>query len=367
MQSLQSETTTHTNKLPKAREPTRPGARKRSSTLSMSIPTSPAACDTPSAATGCDGVDGGSASMFGWLSRRGKRHAPEEAPVTSRSATQKNNPQSLPSFNLLPAFKGVMGEQPASSPSCSESSTCAADCIGAEAHELLPPPGKKQKAREVSTQRIETGARIHLKVKRVTVAIERYDAIGRRYLLRDDFGNKWYETLDGPGALQYRLMQKAYKPPLPRAEPKEGAMPLRSARGAGQQSAQLAAEAEARSGQQQAHQAQRAQQQTRHGRAAAAAAEAASQIECGICLEVIHVNSGEDGRMPCCDKLVHTECIARWRRESMMPRNARGNGSKRNPSDYNVADTRRCPFCNRLSHNGSMSSRRIFSNAAPVY
>ena len=367
MQSLQSETTTHTNKLPKAREPTRPGARKRS-TLSMSIPTSPAACDTPSAATGCDGVDGGPASMFGWLL------APRQASRTGGGARDiaQCHPEKQPAVLALiqppPRLQGRDGRAAGVIAELQRKQYVVADCIGAEAQdELLPPPSKKQKAREMPTQRIETGSRIHLKVKRVTVAIERYDAIGRRYLLRDDFGNKWYETLDGPGALQYRLMQKAYKPPLPRAEPKEGAMPLRSARGAGQQSAQLATEAEAGSGQQQAHQAQRAQQQTRHGRAAAAAAEAASQIECGICLEVIHVNSGEDGRMPCCDKLVHTECIARWRRESMMPRNARGNGSKRNPSDYNVADTRRCPFCNRLSHNGSMSSRRIFSNAAPVY
>ena len=204
---------------------------------------------------------------------------------------------------------------------------------------------KKVLAREITVQRVESGSRIHLKAKHITVTIEQYDAVGRRYLLRDDRGKKWYEALDGPGAAVYRLLARPYKPPPPPAERKEGAMSLRSTR------------------QQQAS----SEVPLTHSRTirTAAAAAAAAQVECGICLDVIcegeQAGTGAGGRMPCCEQPVHMECIARWRRESMAPQRINGR-----PSDYKLADFRRCPFCKTLS-NGTLSARRYFSNLAPVH
>ena len=294
-------------------------------------------------------------SLNGWLRRR------DDQPSGLRSAiAKKKNENTFKKVvdAVCDAVASPVASEGESSSSGGSSSTCVAS--GSEAGIVTPSTalpaaaeadggeGKKKGKSLLSVQQVELGTRIRLKVKSLTVAVEQYDPIGNRYLLRDDYGGKCFESLHGPGAIKWTVVQKAYKPPKPRAVGSRGSSRLAS--GAAPTEAQ-----ERRQLQQQQQQQQRSQQDGKQ-------VEVALLPQCPICLcDIEEEGEGEEGggRMPCCDKLVHKKCIAEWCRHSMKPRSM-----NRGLKDEKVANTKTCPLC-KAQTNGTMSVRRIFSDKPP--
>ena len=168
--------------------------------------------------------------------------------------------------------------------------------------------------------RIPDGSRILLKRTGETATVDWLDVIGQRYLLRSDDGRAWYETLQGPGSVQYRLISSP-------GEEEEDA-------GAGASSP---------------HTPEPAMASSVTTRNAERHAERNTVASCPICLDAFD-DSATCGRMSCCDALVHTHCIARWRCAPLLPPSAH----RHRPNPWRPADrsthrvTRRPTHSHRL-------------------
>ena len=167
--------------------------------------------------------------------------------------------------------------------------------------------------------RIPDGSRILLKRTGETATVDWLDVIGQRYLLRSDDGRAWYETLQGPGSVQYRLI----------SSPGE--------------------EEDAGAGASSPHTPEPAMASSVTTRNAERHAERNTVASCPICLDAFD-DSATCGRMSCCDALVHTHCIARWRCAPLLPPSAH----RHRPNPWRPADrsthrvTRRPTHSHRL-------------------
>jgi hypothetical protein len=190
---------------------------------------------------------------------------------------------------------------------------------------------------------VELGTRIRLEGSGEIVTVENYDRVGGLHLVRGASGKPRYEVLQGKAAHRWSIVEP--EPELP-AECAECSEDADSPEPPGSSSTVTRTDPRLTRG------------DSLKQRQSEIVAGLHMNSGCPICYEP-H-DAALSRRMPCCDRQVHAHCIARWRRSNASC-NSTARGSRANPSDFSVPNTRICPFCRAEPEDGGCTStRRIF-------
>ena len=299
-----------------------------------------------------------------------------------------------------PHYKTEFSPQPtAHDPSTSEAQpTGPADATESDGVSTSPAPTSAAPLRSAIAknrprQKLQQGARILLRPniyrgQGVAVRVEHYDTIGERYLVatHDNASERWYETLEGRGRVQWEWLPAA--PPPPPCQPADAV--AASSDAAGEATGNVAqrvsvtrsssnayhAAAKDGAGNQRKSKlvsprtvATRRTSSLPSGAHGCTSSTPAAHV-CGICWDELDDaacadETGVDAagaacgggasepcaaqrwlHMPCCKNPVHHACISRWRRTHMQPAKI-----SRHPREELLPDTSACVFCRAVVFN----------------
>ena len=214
--------------------------------------------------------------------------------------------------------------------------------------------GKSRALQKVPS--VMPGSHIVLLRRESEMNVIRYDAIARRYLLRDGAGREYSEVLEGPGKVHWELLSQ---PPQDLSVEQGASSPTDVMAGLVPNSleARLTAEAQKVKAQKAAAPVCFATRTARRtGKQGGKVVDQKEYPECPVCLDDI---TCDIGLMKCCGSPIHRTCAAAWRR-SNLTNDSRG--ANRGLKDEWKFDTRKCVCCNHLHEGGGTSVRRMFGD-----